>query len=241
VQGAPQARIGLKLLAFNPKIPDVNVTSGGGSRRALAENCDVLVLTLAEQSRPAGCLKAGPIGREWYGAVVRHAPPPVPLPADAWSGISTTTVNVTCSEVAVPLALLDAQGISREHLEAVFSPGDTVKTDPAGLASAFRSSRRVALRPDETRRGTCTVKLHFAELSGAAPGERVFSIRLQGKTAADSVDVVKEAGGPKKALVKTFPGIAAGRTLDVEFVPVSTQDEKALPILNGIEVISDAP
>jgi hypothetical protein len=78
-------------------------------------------------------------------------------------------------------------------------------------------------------------------LSGAAPGERVFSIRLQGKTAADSVDVVKEAGGPKKALVKTFPGIAAGRTLDVEFVPVSTQDEKALPILNGIEVISDAP
>lgn len=241
VKGAPQARVGLKMFAFNPKIPDVNITSGGGSRRALAENCDVLVLTLAEQPRPAGRLKAGPISREWFGAVVRHAPPPVNLPADAWSGAASTAANTTISEVALPLALLDAQGISREHLEAVFAPGEAVRTDPAGLASVFRSSRRVALRPDESGRGTCTVRLHFAELSGAAPGERVFSIRLQGKTAADNVDVVKEAGGPHKALVKTFPGISAGRTLDVEFVPASTQNEKALPILNGIEVISETP
>jgi hypothetical protein len=76
------------------------------------------------------------------------------------------------------------------------------------------------------------VKLHFAELdAGVNAGERVFDVRLQGTTVASAVDVVKEAGGTRRAVTREFSGIWVDGNLAVELVPIAGQ-----PILSAIEV-----
>ncbi len=235
---APATRLGMKLVAFNPKSKDGNIATGGGSRRALAESRDALVLTLADAASPAGRLKAGPVGREWYGSVVRHAPPPVSLPDEAWSGAAAAEGGALCAEISIPLRLLDDLGIGREGIRVLFQPPGRVRTDIPALNAAFRASRRIALRPPEAAGGACTVRLHFAETAGAAPGERVFAIRLQGETVAEAVDVAREAGGPLRGLTRTFTGVKAGRVVEIELVPkAGAKGGNALPLLSGVEII----
>jgi outer membrane protein assembly factor BamB len=77
-----------------------------------------------------------------------------------------------------------------------------------------------------------TVRLSFAELGDDGPGNRVFSVRLQGKEVLRAFDVVKSAGGPMRGTVKEFEGIKIGRTLELEFTPGSGK-----PIISGIELI----
>jgi hypothetical protein len=56
----------------------------------------------------------------------------------------------------------------------------------------------------------------------------------------DALDVVKEAGGPNRAVVKTVPGIAAQQVLEIEFCPkAEALSESTLPILNGVELLAE--
>jgi len=80
---------------------------------------------------------------------------------------------------------------------------------------------------------TYTVRLHLAELTEARAGQRVFDIKLQGRTVADGLDVVSEAGGQRRALVKQFDGVRIERDLLVELVPSGTQKT----VLCGIEAV----
>jgi hypothetical protein len=68
--------------------------------------------------------------------------------------------------------------------------------------------------------GKYLVKLHFAEtfegISG--PGERVFSVNVQGKEFKD-FDVWAKAGGPLKAYVETVPVEVSDGKLKVTFTP----------------------
>jgi hypothetical protein len=237
---APSTRLGLKLVAFDPESPDGNIATGGGSRRALAEACDVLVLALADRVEQSGRVKAGPAGREWYGELVRHSPAPVPLPNDTWSGAGVDDGRGISAEIAVPLSTLDALGLRREGMRVIFETDGRLQAGAQALRAAFSRSRRIVLRPPDAAGGTWTVRLHFAELDGARPGERVFEIRLQGKTVAEAVDVAREAGGPLRGLVRTFTGVVAGRVLEIELVPKQdTPWNDALPTLSGIEVVPE--
>ena len=76
------------------------------------------------------------------------------------------------------------------------------------------------------------VKLYFAELDAkTAPGDRVFDVQLQGNTVAPRLDVVKEAGGPLRALTREFSGVQVDGNLVIELTPIAGQ-----PILSAIEV-----
>jgi len=80
-----------------------------------------------------------------------------------------------------------------------------------------------------------TVKLHFCETEGARPGERVFDIRIQGATVAEGVDIIRDAGGPNRALVREFtvPGVKDAIDLGLVARPGSKP-----PLLSGIEVLA---
>jgi hypothetical protein len=79
---------------------------------------------------------------------------------------------------------------------------------------------------------TYKVKLYFAELDPkSAPGDRVFDVQLQGTAVASKLDVVKEAGGPLRALIREFSGVRVDGNLVIELSPVTGQ-----PILSAIEV-----
>ena len=52
-----------------------------------------------------------------------------------------------------------------------------------------------------------TLRFYFSEPENIQPGERVFSISVQGKVVIENLDIVKEAGGPRRALVKEVAAV----------------------------------
>ncbi len=81
---------------------------------------------------------------------------------------------------------------------------------------------------------TYTLRLHFAELAEVGAGERVFSVSVQGKTKLTDLDVVQEAGGKNRALVKEIKGVTVGDFLLLELTPLATSKQPAM--LSGIEL-----
>ena len=85
--------------------------------------------------------------------------------------------------------------------------------------------------------GTYTLRLHFAEtyVDIFGPGERVFSIKVNGVELITDMDPYKESGGLFKPVVKTLKGIVVtDGKLVIEFVP-----DIQNPEINGIEVIAE--
>ncbi|MEA3225926.1 MAG: PQQ-binding-like beta-propeller repeat protein, partial [Planctomycetota bacterium] len=81
-----------------------------------------------------------------------------------------------------------------------------------------------------------TVRLCFAELENELAGSRVFDVKLQGKTVLAGFDLLKEAGGSHKAVVKEFQGVRITGNLEIELVPNGKGTE--MPILSGVEILS---
>jgi len=84
-----------------------------------------------------------------------------------------------------------------------------------------------------------TVRLHFAEVAGAKPGERVFDVAIQGKMVARGFDVAARAGGADRAVVAEFTGVEAAGQLKVVLTPKTGGGNKAEPILCGLEVAAE--
>jgi hypothetical protein len=81
-----------------------------------------------------------------------------------------------------------------------------------------------------------TVRLGFAEIENIKPGERVFDIALQGKPVQKNFDIVAQAGGARKALIKEFTGIEVTDNLAIELTPAASSQP---PILQTIEIIKE--
>ena len=82
-----------------------------------------------------------------------------------------------------------------------------------------------------------TVRLHFSEPSKLGVGERLFHVSLQGQRVLESLDVVKEAGGNRRTLVKEFRGVNVRDALEVQFTGVS--ESESGPILSGLELVAE--
>jgi hypothetical protein len=83
--------------------------------------------------------------------------------------------------------------------------------------------------------GTYTARLHFCETFDgvSAAGERVFTVKIQGKTVFADLDVLKEAGGFAKPLIKEVTNIpVTDGKMVIEFVPKVQNPE-----INGIEIL----
>jgi len=79
------------------------------------------------------------------------------------------------------------------------------------------------------------VRLYFAAPAGDQPGQRVFDVKLQGKTVASGTDIAAKAGATGKALIQSFEGVEVSEKLLLELVPTTVGG--SLPVLNGIEVL----
>lgn len=78
-----------------------------------------------------------------------------------------------------------------------------------------------------------TVRMVFAEPNATAkPGDRVFDVVLQGKMVFPSLDVVAEAGGPMRAIVRTWKSVPIGDALQIELRPKS----RLAPVLSGVDI-----
>ena len=68
---------------------------------------------------------------------------------------------------------------------------------------------------------TFTLRLVFAEPERLAPGQRVFNVEVQGRAAIKDLDIVKEAGGPLRAVVREISGV------QVEDMPMASAGKNA--------------
>ena len=78
------------------------------------------------------------------------------------------------------------------------------------------------------------VALHFAEIDDAAAGERIFDVKIQGNPVLQNFDLVKEADGAQRILVKEFRGVKA----DTE-VTISFASKNGPSVISGIEILAE--
>ncbi len=133
-------------------------------------------------------------------------------------------------------------------LETTFQPGGefvgrnsfytkTAQTDiPWLFACEAQGLTRcvVPLRKQADGTAMYHVRLAFVEPENKQPGERVFSVYLQGKEVLKDFDIVKEAGGSNRALVKEFRSIPVKDNLHIEL-----KASKGLTLLCGLEIIME--
>jgi hypothetical protein len=79
-----------------------------------------------------------------------------------------------------------------------------------------------------------TVRLCFIEPDGLKPGERVFSVALQGREVLKDLDIAAEAGGSKRPLVREFRGIIVKDELTI-----TVTAKAGAPVLCGVEIVAE--
>ena len=169
-------------------------------------------------------------------------------------------------EVAIPWKTLEAAGLNRERLSVNFQMN---QKDTSGQPVSMPGSTGGGKNPPTSGEALCylgmtgrelcknfaplglggaprtdtrpfTIRLHFAELDDVKVGQRVFNVKIGDQVVLKDFDVVKEAGGTRKALVKEFKSVRVGPSLSIEFIPVSKELKKEnVPILSAIEVFDE--
>ncbi len=82
-----------------------------------------------------------------------------------------------------------------------------------------------------------TVRLHFAELDNVEPGKRVFNVAVNGRPALKGVDIVKEARGVRKALVKEIKSVEAEEAIQIDFsAKIGRPAPDQMPLIQGVEI-----
>lgn len=88
--------------------------------------------------------------------------------------------------------------------------------------------------------GAYTLSLGFSAPAGDSAGQRVFDVKLQGKTVLENFDIFKEAGEADKAVVREFSGIKVANDLMVELVPKTASPTiTQAPILNFVKAVRE--
>jgi hypothetical protein len=83
--------------------------------------------------------------------------------------------------------------------------------------------------------GTYSVRLKFAETTWSAAGQRIFNIAVNGQLVEANFDVVAAAGGPNRALDRTYTASVVGGQIAIDLTGVRDN-----PIVNGIEITASS-
>ena len=201
----------------------------------------------AEPSRPIAFKRSEKPDRSGLYTAVPPLPFPVTLPplgaegedasyAGEWSSQVRADDAGFVAELAIPWTTLAQAGLDRNQLMLNVNDRGALRQPPV-LGRGFE--RLMAVPEELTRPKTVSVRLHFAELEDAKPGERVFDVKLQGKVVLEDFDVVAAAGGKHRAVVRQFDNLVASRAVTVELAPKSPETtSRTAPTLCGIEIVA---
>lgn len=101
---------------------------------------------------------------------------------------------------------------------------------PWVAASAVEGLEEITLH--DLKPGQYTVKLYFAELDDVVPGNRVQTVKVQGKTVLTNFDIRSKSKTPMTVIVEEVPNVIIAGTLTVTLN--ATRDKS---LISGIEVI----
>jgi len=103
----------------------------------------------------------------------------------------------------------------------------------SGLEGPFEMEISVA--NERTLQVDYTIYLYFAEVLDKKPSERVFDVYIQGEKVLENLDIVKQAGGANKSLVKSIKGVKVRDKINIKCTP-SEKSPGSLPILCGVKI-----
>jgi hypothetical protein len=158
-----------------------------------------------------------------------------------WTSAVRVTKESFTAEVVIPWSDIERFGLERDALMLNFDPSPTPKDNIRAIQRFDGQARTFHLNDSPPERRLYTVRLHFAELDErVGPGDRVFDVSLQGETVLEALDVVAEAGGHRRALVREFRGVPAERMLEVTFIPQAEElTQTSAPILAGLDIVEE--
>jgi hypothetical protein len=172
-----------------------------------------------------------------------------------WKGKWRTAVQDVpggwTAEVAVPIRTLTQSGMSLSNLQLNCMSLNATRlglegvflTDPYYSVKFQCCSRFRPLAPPPAKappERSFTVRLHFAEIEDAKPGQRVFNVAIQDKTVLEKLDVVREAGGVNKPLVKEFNNVKASSQIVIGLTPDAGASRRGgPPVISGMEVVQE--
>ena len=155
-----------------------------------------------------------------------------------------------------PIRLAARDSIYRDHLGQIWVPDESAAggrksnttaqiegTSDSALYQTYRVGHfNYSIPVVEGSR--YTVRLHFVEPwftqadPGGGIGSRVFNVYCEGSTLLKDFDILKEAGGGKRSIVREFHGIPASPQgkLDLTFEPVVNY-----ALVNAIEAVEEEP
>lgn len=100
------------------------------------------------------------------------------------------------------------------------------------------NSLSIATGTSANREGLYTVRLIFCEPDEVKPNERLMDISIQGKVFFEGLDVIKEAKGRNKVLIKEIKNVKVEGDITIDLKP-SPKAIKQETILSGVELISE--
>ena len=143
-------------------------------------------------------------------------------------GVYWVEYPLSGSKESVKNTIAHTDGKFYQHHSLLYPKGKTTWIGASGVQGASK----VSVANDED---IYTVRLYFAEPDRTAkPGQRVFSVSLNGKRVCKNLDVTAETKQPRKVLVKEFTGVAIDKELLVEMTA-----SKGKTLLCGIEMIKE--
>lgn len=173
---------------------------------------------------------------KWSGKRIKQFGLNMNAPGDRTSDSKTLWIEfpfLQGYDPGIPIKI-DTSGFSRIRKEPVSVTSEETPWISASAVGGIRSMEIVLSTEADMAETSYKINLHFSELENKKAGERIFDVKIQGKTVLDNFDIVKEAGRTDKEIVKTFSGIVAGETLKIELVPVNGNT-----IISGIELIEE--
>lgn len=106
---------------------------------------------------------------------------------------------------------------------------------PWVAASGLRGMSSVVVPLNASSASTYVVRLYFLEPEALAVGQRVFDLSIQGQSALSSFDIVEQAGGPWRSVMREFRNVTVSSDLTVSFTAHAGQ-----PLISGICVVDQA-
>ena len=149
-----------------------------------------------------------------------------PTPSQTLTPSQTPTVTDTSTPTLTPTPTLNPYPV------ASATPSLTASTTPTSVpAVAIRIN---AGGPATTVNGSYTLRLHFADTSKTAAGQRRFDVQAEGVTILDNYDVFQRAGGRNRAIVEEATITVSDGTLNLNLL----KDIDNVTI-SGIEIIGN--
>ncbi len=125
--------------------------------------------------------------------------------------------------------------IPKSEDDEIEVPDAAARTTAVPARSAARPKRTPPVAAAGGR--TYTVRLYFAEPDDLQPGQRVFDVAMQDQPVLSGLDIVREAGGAHRGVVREFKNVRVEPHLNITLSPTAASQHP--PILCGVEMIAD--